>query len=770
VALLSFAETEVTGEKQFLRICLAAMTGILLIACSISPEAKRDRYLRAGQDFLAKKDYSRALLSFQNAYKAKPSDAEPLYQLGVTSIAMGDTISASDFFRRAVQLNPGHLEAQLKLADLLAASRHKPAIQEGQKMAQQALAAFPDNLKAVNILALTELRLGDAEAAAARLEEALKRFPASLESSVNLARTHLARNDRKAAEEILRKAVGTSPSDASALFALADFYLITGTLEAAAEYYTRGLSVQPDHAPALSALGRVQHRLGRAQEADATFVRLAAHPEAQHRFVHAGYLLQSGRQDAALTEFQQIYEKNRQDREARTYLVTAFLTAGRIESAQQLLTEALAVNPNDADALLPRARIHLARGRTDAADRDVQRALQWNPDSAEVHHLLAQVHRIRGNAGLQQQELAEALRLDPGLTAARLDLAQALLVRGDAGGALRVLDAAPPEQRGNLPLTVQRTWVLMDAGRESEARTTIDRMLLGSRLPEVILQDAVLRARTQDFAGAKTGAETVLKEQPHEVRALELLFRVSLAEKRPNEGLDRIRRHASAHPDIAPVQMIAGRLEQKHGNLPGARAAFERAKQSDPDLLDAEVSLSEIELAEGKLEDARRRLMPLLETSRQAAARTRLGLVEEKAGKYTAACDHYRKALELNPRDVLVLNNLAYALAEFAGKPEEALKYAEQAKELSPDSAAIDNTLGWTYFRKGIYPSAIRYLEASVNREPTARRTAHLAMAYARAGDMAGCKRALAAALRLDPNLPEAETISRMMSETVVNQ
>jgi len=147
-------------------------------------------------------------------------------------------------------------------------------------------------------------------------------------------------------------------------------------------------------------------------------------------------------------------------------------------------------------------------------------------------------------------------------------------------------------------------------------------------------------------------------------------------------------------------------------------------------------------------------------------ARARLGGLEEKACNYAAASNHYRKVLDLKPGDTTVLNNLAYILTEFAGKPDEALRYAQQAKEFAPDNPAVDDTLGWTYYRKGLYPNAVRHLEAAVEREPNARRTFHLAMAYAKSGNVARGKRTLEVALKLDPKSPEAGMAQQVVAES----
>lgn len=76
----------------------------------------------------------------------------------------------------------------------------------------------------------------------------------------------------------------------------------------------------------------------------------------------------------------------------------------------------------------------------------------------------------------------------------------------------------------------------------------------------------------------------------------------------------------------------------------------------------------------------------------------------------------------------------------------------------------MDDTLGWVYFRKGIYASAVKHLESAVARDGKAIRRYHLAMAYSRAGDQKRGREAFDAALKLDPKLPEAEAARRLLA------
>ena len=111
----------------------------------------------------------------------------------------------------------------------------------------------------------------------------------------------------------------------------------------------------------------------------------------------------------------------------------------------------------------------------------------------------------------------------------------------------------------------------------------------------------------------------------------------------------------------------------------------------------------------------------------------------------------------------IALNNLAYGLAEYANQPDEALQVASRAKELSPDNATIDDTLGWIYYRKGLYSNAVQYLENSVKREANAKRHIHLAIAYPKQGDRGRGSDQLAAAMKRNPNLAEIAVAQRLL-------
>jgi uncharacterized protein HemY len=95
-----------------------------------------------------------------------------------------------------------------------------------------------------------------------------------------------------------------------------------------------------------------------------------------------------------------------------------------------------------------------------------------------------------------------------------------------------------------------------------------------------------------------------------------------------------------------------------------------------------------------------------------------LGNIYYEEGNLKKAEAQFKRALDLNPEDPEILNNLAwlYATADVKElrKPAEALRLSQKAARISPRPHILD-TLGESYFINGRYEEAVRALEAAVS-------------------------------------------------------
>jgi tetratricopeptide (TPR) repeat protein len=751
-------------NKQASAWLMVMIAALGLAACARGP--KDVRYLESGRQHLEKKDYARAAIQFHNAIEANPRNAEAHYQLALADLARGDTKAAYRSLYNALELNPKHMEAQLKMAEVLASSSAEGDIKAAQEHARAVLNASPDNLDALDAMAVTELRLGKREEGMALLERANSKAPEHLQTAVALALSRLRQNDKTGAEQVLRHAQEKAPESGEARLVLGAFYLLSGKNQEGEQQLRKVLAKDPNNALALLDLARMFESVGRRSEAEEMYRRLATGPPSQFNPAYGSYLFRAGKQKEAIAEFERMAQLNPKDVNARTRLVAVYVAVKRTPDAQRVLDAALHNNPKDLAALLQRSELHLMAGAPSEARNDLQAVLHFTPDSAKAHFLLAQVERAQGNPFKQRGELGETLRLNPRFFAARIALAQSYITAGEGQSALDLMNHTPDDQKNGLGFIEYRNWSLLASGELKEFQTGIDEGMSKARTRGLLLQDAVLKLKQKkDAAGPLL---EILKTNPEDAGALDILIRNYAAQRRIPAAIEKVRALIEQRPNSAPLRYQLGVLLASTGRSMDARAAFTAAVAANPQLLPAHLALARLDRAEDKPDAARQELEPLLSNkASEIWAREELSLIEMKSGNYVKAIEHLRKVVEADPRNVIGLNNLAYLLAEHTNQADEALKYAQMAKELAPDDVTVDGTVGWAYFQKGMYPKALQTLQDSVRREGekvisgTAIRRYHLAMAYAKMGDKQNAIATLGTALKLDPKLSEAPVPSR---------
>jgi tetratricopeptide (TPR) repeat protein len=712
---------------------------------------------------MARHDYSRAELEFRNASRLIPKDAESVYQLGLAYLGEGDLNNAAAALFRATQLDPSHRGARVKLAEMMARSGDAGLVKEAEKRMRDLVQSSPDDLDAVNTLALAELQLGDLPNAEAHLKGVLQRSPDNVSSAVGLAITYLEQHDIFKAEQVLKNAQVAAPHSANASTALAQLYALTGRWTEAEAALENALHISPNDPAALLGLGAVQRQLGKKEAAEQTYRKLAALPDKQYQHLHAAYLFAEGQRDQALKEFEGLAKKSAGDRASRNRLVAAYLLSGRTEAAQSVVSAALKSNPKDMDALLQRSQFLIAAGKIQEAENDLNQLLHFKPDLGEAHYLLAQVRESRGDRSRANTELADALRFNPALLPARIAFARRLALSGSCEAALAVLNSAPKGQDQNLSLILERNVANFSGGHTAAFREGVAQALRAARVPNTLLQDAVVKLTAKDYTGAHVSIEEVLKQDPDDVRAVKAKAFIYIAQRDPQQAVQFLIDYIPRSKSPAVEQFI-GEWLWSSGRHAEARTAFARAKMLQPQYLPADLALARADINDGRTDLAWNTLSRVMRADPDnLSALMLLALLESKAGTYDAAIEHYRKAVRLDPHNPEALNNLAYLLADKGNQADEALKYAQQAVEGGSRNPDMLGTLGWVFYQKGLYRQAQQELQSAAEIDGNSTqanaivRKYHLAMAYAKLGERKKGYELLLQALQQNHTMAEAE-------------
>jgi tetratricopeptide (TPR) repeat protein len=749
--------------RPFLRR-IATAIGFAVITTSYScssPQQKYDRFLTTGKKHIVAREYARAILDFKNAVRIMPKKADPYYELGLAYLALKPwSLDAVAAFRKATELDPNHAGAQIKLAEMFVRSRDERLAEDAESRVQKVLAASPNDIDALFTLAATQVQLDRPDEAERYLKEILAKSPVDLKSSVGLAELKFSQKDIKGAEAALEDAVRKAPESPEAAVALGTLYASTGKLTTAKHLFEKAIQLDPKNPAALVRLGALQLKTGKNEEAEQTYRRLAALAQTEFKPAYGIFLMQQGRYGAAVAEFERLAKTNPADRVARTRLVAAYRKASCGQDAEAILTEALTKNPKDQDALLQRAELYGQSGKVRQAQSDLEALIRIDASLAQPHYLLAMIYKSQGSLLKEKQELGQALRLDPGSLPARIEFANLLIGSNATKAALEVLNDAPRTQKGARAWTITHNWALISDGDLAVARREVNNGLALSRTPDLVTQNGVLKLAAKDYAGARASFEEVLEANSGDVRVLSLLAQSYTIQKQQAVGVEKMRRYIERQSKSPGVQMFWANWLLENGNAGEARQALAVAQAADPRNVASELLLARVDLKERKVDDARRRLVVVLAREpSNAPAHMLLGALDNSENNHTGAIEHFRKAVESDGSNVAAMNNLASMLSRDSKHLDEALKYAQWAKELAADDSHVQDTLGWIYYGKGWYAMAEKELEGALAKEPRASIEFHLGMTYLKLGNSAKGQQLVSTALQTDPKLEQTEIL-----------
>lgn len=91
-----------------------------------------------------------------------------------------------------------------------------------------------------------------------------------------------------------------------------------------------------------------------------------------------------------------------------------------------------------------------------------------------------------------------------------------------------------------------------------------------------------------------------------------------------------------------------------------------------------------------------------------------LGDTYHKIKNYPASDESYEKALQLDAKNIYVLNNYSYYLSLRKEKLERAEEMSKKSNELDPKNSSFQDTYGWVLYQLGKYSEAKKWIEKAI--------------------------------------------------------
>lgn len=749
----------------YLRVLIAAIC-LLVTSCGGS-EGKFTKHIEKGKEYYASSQYKEAAIEFKNAIQIKPGDAGAHYSLGMAYLKLGGPTygpAAFKSFLKAAELDPNHLDAQIKVGELLLLSRD---VDKAAAQAELVLSRDKGNLDATILLANAKTSKRKYAEARELLTALAKAHPESTKPLLALSTVHLVSGDREASKEILKDVIAKDSSIEPRL-ALSAIYIFDKNIPAAEETLNEALGANPGSVPLLSALTNLYMIAKRTDMAAETAEKLIAASDSRPE----GYVMLaniqkfSGSPEKARDTLKRGVEQTKEPAQLEKLLAADYLESRQPGEASAVIAKILEKNAKDTEALFLRGRVHLLERKPKEALPDLKAYVEANPRSPFGQYFYGLANMMTGNAQAARTAFSEALLIAPKYDEASFMLAAACLETGEvklADAEAQKLQSRNPSFPGLIFLTGD---IRLRQGRPVEAIRYFEAYSKSN--PQDAKGFAKL-AMAQKAAGsakeALVNAEKSLSIASDD-EVLALALSIDLSSKNFEKALARINAEISKTPDRALLYVLLGKVHSAASDSAKAEKAFKTAIEKDDKLYQAYVELGNLYTRKGSLDEAIGQYRESVKVNPKALASYMvIGMLSEKKDDFNGAIEAYKKAIEIEPRFAPAANNLAWLYSEKGGNIDVALTLAETAKELAPNEPAISDTLGWIYYKKQAYLKAITLLKESAAKlpnEPAIRY--HLGMAYHKKGEAALARQELKKALSIKSDFEGADEARKTLA------
>ena len=735
----------------------------LLPACRSSARARE--HVEKGNRYAAQKQFAQAESEYQQAIQIDDHLADAYYRLGLLQLQQEHPTAATKSFSQAVELEPRNLDAHLRLGELQVSATQYA---EARAQAEEVLKRDSKNAGAHRLLGQIALHQMQYLAAENELKQAIDLAPRDQQTYGDLGLAQFLDAEYGAAERSFQTAIDIKPDDPQTYINLANFYKGQNAPDRAEQILRQGMTRNPQAVELPIAVAGLYVERARFPDAAHLLEQVEADEKyADGRRAVAEFYLAQGDAASALSRFQALLSRNDSDSAAARKVAECYLQLGRWQDAKKWI-EQRDPGGKDVEFRLLRARSDLGAFQLRDAASELESLLKDSPDVPAVYYHLAEVYIRQEEAAKAQQALTEALKIQPGYLPALLSLGNISLQQNEASVALAYASQVIAGSFWQADAhAIAGSAYLMEGDLNQAQRAFEIAVGLNPRSPGAQERLGRVLSMKGNFADAEKAYENSLAIAPDYAPALSGLAEILVKQGRTAQARARVDRQIAVHPKAYQLYVAKAEFCIAQKDWGCGERAYQQTLALNPYYVNGYLALAHIYAATNRpngvirqYEAARARFPDYLPTY------ILLAQVYEYVGDVDRAERAYQDALKVDPSFYQALSNLARLYAEHGGSLSDALELAQKAKAAQPDDPGVNDTLGWIYYKQGLYQSAVPVLEAAVAKNPqVARFQFHLGMVYLAAGQSAQAHSSLQAALQLGLNAQDAKSAQEALQK-----
>ncbi len=787
-------------------IAFVLLATVAFVSCNRDPNVVKQRYLESGNRYFEKGRFKESRIQYMRALKIDPRYGAAHYRLALADLKLErpDWLGAVKELRRAIELlkpQPGqtpkpelaanYWDSVVKLTEIYLSplvSHDAQVMAEVEGYCKQLLEHDANSFDGHRLTGdLDYIRAVEAQKVK-NTEEAQKSLEAALAEyrtadgiktgdrgvTMQLARGLTLKSDLPGAEQYYRKVIGSDKSYIEAYRELYTLLFYQNKRADAEQLLKLGYQNNPKEYRFLiwlaeqyvieqrrnDMLGVLQQIKSKAGEYDKAYLEVG------------DFYLRMGDGDSAIKEYREGMGKDSKKKpDYQKRIVEVLMRQGKRAEAADVNAQILKDNPNDSDARGVAATLMLDKGDVTKALTELQQVVTRAPDNPVAHYNLGRAYVMHGDRLQARQQFQKAIELRADYVLAGLALAQLQVAEGDYEAALRTAREVQKYDSHNVNAQLIESAALMGQKKFGDSRQLLEGMLKQNpSSPDVVFQIGVVNLAEGKYKDAEDAFRKAYQLNPANTRGLMGVVETYMAQSKVDQAIQLLQTESAKTPTRMDFHLALGNIAVRAGRWDLALAEFQRVLANTDKGSKAQgemyLRIGETQRRKGDLQAA----VQALQSARQTLpdderVLSTLGLALDGAGRWSEAQQMYEATRKLYPNNGIVLNNLAYGMAEHGGDLDMALTLANRAKVILPNMAEIADTLSWIYLKKNLPDPAIDLLRDLVTKQPNQSTFHyHLGMAYNQKGDKGRALDELKKALASNPTKEEKQKIQELVN------
>jgi tetratricopeptide (TPR) repeat protein len=441
---------------------------------------------------------------------------------------------------------------------------------------------------------------------------------------------------------------------------------------------------------------------------------------------------------------------------AAAYILRArtYATLGRTGEAVKDLDHAVSIEPDNIEVWIARSDFYRSIGQLKNASADIKQALSLDSDNVQLQKRAIPLFLASGGRDMVQEGkalLEKALKTNAEDVQFRLLKARSTLAEGTAPSiesARQMLQKITEQQP-----QISEAWALLGdiAIKQGQPGKAMEAALGGLANGPNDKNLLLLKARAEAARSPVLAIPTLrlLHElDPSDLDVAVLMANTYIKIEEPDKAVNLLREQLSVCDvsDRGKCKTALAVALYKSGNEAEAQKEFDSLLESEPDNpapLLAQVQLLKDKKDWSKLNEkvfnwyekhpvdsrtpigiardlmlygesqagktAENILRMILKNDSDCAEAMRvLAILLQICGRDEESATLYQRLLELEPDNIIAINNLAWIVCEVQGKHQQALELAQRGLKIAPNYCDLIDTRGVIYYRLGEFDKAIR--------------------------------------------------------------